>query len=264
VNNGVWGTDYLNRAATAKSNMYDNRWNETKYIYTDDDSQGQPLEGRNNYAVTFAKGETPPVRGFWSLTLYNEEHFFHENPLNRYSLGTKNKNLNYNADGSLTLYAGTKSPARKRKATGSRRPTARSRSTFAPIGPTRRSSTRLLDAAGDPADKLKAAIDSELSFWPDTDCARSARAESACRGTPPCICTAAEMLGGPSLTRSGHRECIAARANVRFPSAQPGGRFWAVRRGVWTMRMIAFGAVTAAAAGLTVFPPLRRFRPIAS
>jgi hypothetical protein len=82
----------------------------TKYIYTDDDSQGQQLNGQNTYAVTFAKGQVPPVKGFWSLTLYNEEHFFHPNPLNRYSLGTKNKNLKYNVDGSLTIYAGAKSP----------------------------------------------------------------------------------------------------------------------------------------------------------
>ena len=110
VNNAEWGTDYLNRTGTAKSNMYDNRPEETKYIYTDDDSEGQQLNGQNTYAVTFAKGEVPPVKGFWSLTLYDAEHFFHSNPLNRYSLGTKNKTLKYNADGSLTLYAGTKSP----------------------------------------------------------------------------------------------------------------------------------------------------------
>ena len=110
MNNAKWGTDYLNRTGTAKSNMYDNRPEETKYIYTDDDSQGKQLDGQNTYTITFAKGQTPPVKGFWSLTLYNEEHFYHDNPLKRYSLGTKNKNLKYNADGSLTLYAGAKSP----------------------------------------------------------------------------------------------------------------------------------------------------------
>ena len=58
----------------------------------------------------FAPGQEPPVNGFWSLTLYNKHHFFHPNDLKRYSLGTKNKNLKRNADGSLTLYAGAKSP----------------------------------------------------------------------------------------------------------------------------------------------------------
>ena len=80
VNNAEWGTDYLNRTGTGKSNIYDNRPDETKYIYTDDDSQGQQLDGQNIYTVTFAKGQTPPVKGFWSLTLYNAEHFFQHQP----------------------------------------------------------------------------------------------------------------------------------------------------------------------------------------
>jgi hypothetical protein len=54
----------------------------------------------------------PPVHGFWSLTLYDPNHFFHPNALNRYSLGTKNKDLKYNADGSLILYASAKSPGK--------------------------------------------------------------------------------------------------------------------------------------------------------
>ncbi len=110
VNNAQCGTDYLNRTGTAKSNIYDNRPEKTKYIYTDDDSQGNQLNGQNTYAITFAKGQVPPVKGFWSLTLYDAEHFFNKPPLQRYSLGTKNKNLKYNADGSLTLYAGANSP----------------------------------------------------------------------------------------------------------------------------------------------------------
>jgi hypothetical protein len=39
VNNAAWGTDYINRTGTAKSNMYDNRPQETKYIYRDNDDQ---------------------------------------------------------------------------------------------------------------------------------------------------------------------------------------------------------------------------------
>jgi hypothetical protein len=115
VNNAHWGTDYLNRTGTAKSNMYDNKPEETKYIYTDYDAAGKQLHGNNRYAITFPKGQTPPVKGFWSLTLYNQEHFFHPNALHRYSLGTKNKGLKYNTDGSLTLYAGAKSPGKDKE-----------------------------------------------------------------------------------------------------------------------------------------------------
>ena len=60
------------------------------------DSQGQPLDGNNQYTITFAKGQRPPVKGFWSLTLYNADHLFHPNPLQRFSLGTKNKTLQEN------------------------------------------------------------------------------------------------------------------------------------------------------------------------
>jgi hypothetical protein len=103
-NGAAFGTDYFTRTAVAKSNIFVNKPNETKYFYQDLDSAGQRLNGANRYTVTFAKDQTPPVRGFWSLTLYNEYHFFVPNDLRRYSLGTKNKNLKYNADGSLTIY----------------------------------------------------------------------------------------------------------------------------------------------------------------
>lgn len=110
VNNAQFGVDYFNRTATAKSNMLENRPNETQYFYTDNDITGSQLTGSRGYKLTFPQGGEPPVHGFWSVTLYNDKHLFNANPLNRYSLGTKNKNLKRNPDGSLTLYAGSKSP----------------------------------------------------------------------------------------------------------------------------------------------------------
>jgi len=106
--NAAWGHDYYNRVGTSRSNMYDNRPNETQYFYTDFTTDGQKLHGKNNYKITFK--ELPPVKGFWSLTLYNKEHFFYPNALKRFSLGTKNKSLQKNSDGTLTLYAGSKNP----------------------------------------------------------------------------------------------------------------------------------------------------------
>jgi len=115
-NGAAWGVDYLSRAATAKSNIYDNAPGTTRYIYTDFDSSGQRLNGANKYTVTFKKDQTPPVSGFWSLTLYNAEHLFFANPGNRYSLGTKNsKTLKIGDDGSLTLYVQSESPGKEKE-----------------------------------------------------------------------------------------------------------------------------------------------------
>lgn len=115
TNNARWGVDYFDRTGTSKSNMFDNTPKETQYFYTDTNSSGKSLEGGRSYEIAFAVGQEPPVEGFWSLTLYNEHHFFHPNDLKRYSLGTKNKTLKRNADGSLTLYAGHTSPGRERE-----------------------------------------------------------------------------------------------------------------------------------------------------
>jgi hypothetical protein len=115
-NNARWGVDYLSRTATARSNMFDNTPNETRYIYTDFDKDGQRLTGAHRYSVMFAPGETPPVNGFWSLTVYNKEHLFEPNTLNRFSLGTKSKSMRTNPDGSLTLYFQTNSPGADKEA----------------------------------------------------------------------------------------------------------------------------------------------------
>ena len=109
-NGANWGYDYLSRLATARSNMYDNAPQETRYIYTDFDSNGQRLNGAHGYTVTFPAGQTPPVDGFWSLTLYNKEHLFQPNALNRFSLGTKSKSMKLSPDGSLTIYVQNASP----------------------------------------------------------------------------------------------------------------------------------------------------------
>ncbi len=110
TNNAHFGTDYFNRTGTAKSNMFDSAAEETQYFYTDNDSKGERLHGANTYEITFAAGALPPVNGFWSLSLYDEEHFFHPNRLHRHALGAREESLKFNADGSLTLFAGARSP----------------------------------------------------------------------------------------------------------------------------------------------------------
>lgn len=111
VNEAAFGTDYFTRTAVAKSNIFVNAPKETKYFYQDLDADGERLDGAKRYTVTFTKGGIPPVNGFWSLTLYNQHHFFEPNELKRYSVGTKNRKLRYNDDGSLTIHVQSEPPA---------------------------------------------------------------------------------------------------------------------------------------------------------
>lgn len=115
-NEAAFGTDYFTRTAVARSNILVNAPLETKYFYQDLDVGGARLNGGQRYTVTFPTGQTPPINGFWSLTLYNEHHFFAPNELNRYSLGTKTKSLSYNPDGSLTLYVQAVPPPEAQRA----------------------------------------------------------------------------------------------------------------------------------------------------
>jgi len=104
------------RTAVAKFNILVNARNETKYFYQDLDPAGARLNGANRYTVTFPKDQTSPVKGFWSLPLYDQSHFFAPNQIKRFSLGTKNKDLKVNPDGSLTVYVQSDPPAETQRA----------------------------------------------------------------------------------------------------------------------------------------------------
>jgi hypothetical protein len=73
------------------------------------DAEGKAYDGTNKYVMRFAKGQMPPVRGFWSLTMYDSNYFFVANPINRYSISPR-QNLKTNADGSTDLYIQNQSP----------------------------------------------------------------------------------------------------------------------------------------------------------
>ena len=101
INSAEFGTDYYTRTAVAKSNTFINRPRETRYFYQDLDRNGARLNGSKRYTVTFKP--VPPVKGFWSLTLYDQFHFFAPNEIGRYSLGTKSQGLRLASDGSLAI-----------------------------------------------------------------------------------------------------------------------------------------------------------------
>ncbi|MGO4396465.1 DUF1254 domain-containing protein [Variovorax sp. M-6] len=109
---GTYGPgDYLKRATVAAFGWPANQEKDAVYPITEVDSSGQKLTGANKYTVTFAKGEMPPVKGFWSITIYmiDKGWWFTPNPLNKFTVSARDK-LKANPDGSTTLYFQNKSP----------------------------------------------------------------------------------------------------------------------------------------------------------
>ena len=106
---GVYGTDYLDRAVVTMFGLGANLPEDAVYPASMMDVSGKPYDGGNRYLLHFDKGDLPPVRGFWSLTMYNQKFFFVENPFNRYTLSQRNK-LKYNPDGSVDLYLQASNP----------------------------------------------------------------------------------------------------------------------------------------------------------
>jgi hypothetical protein len=107
--------DWLLRAAGAKAGIYGNDAVEATYPMTQTLANGEPLDGsKNNYTLTFAAKEFPPVNAFWSVTMYDgKTQFLIENPINRYLINSPMlPNLKKNPDGSLTLYIQKDSPGK--------------------------------------------------------------------------------------------------------------------------------------------------------
>jgi DNA sulfur modification protein DndE len=104
---GHYGTDYMARAWLAAFGIPANAPKDAVYPIGLTDADGDALDAsKHNYVIHFAsKDDLPPVNGFWSLTMYDKEYFFVENPLNRYTLSERNE-LKTNADGSIDLYFG--------------------------------------------------------------------------------------------------------------------------------------------------------------
>ena len=115
---GTYGPDsYMMRAVVAAFGWPANQQRDAVYPYTETDSTGQKLTGANKYTLTFAKDATPPVNGFWSITMYmiDQGWWFVPNPLNKFTVSLRD-NPKFNADGSLTLYFQNESPGKDKEA----------------------------------------------------------------------------------------------------------------------------------------------------
>jgi hypothetical protein len=112
---GVYGNYYLKRAIVAQVGLGANVPEDAVYPLNLGDEAGRPLDGSNKYTLHFDKGATPPVNGFWSVTLYDPEGFQVANNLNRFAVSSWMP-FKYNPDGSLTLYLQNESPGQDKEA----------------------------------------------------------------------------------------------------------------------------------------------------
>jgi hypothetical protein len=122
--NDLFGTpaemdgNYLNRAVAAQYGILGNSAAEAVYLPFTTASDGQPLSGAHNYTIRFAKGELPPAKAFWSITMYDlPQQLLVANPINRYLINSPMlPDMKLDADDGLTLYIQNTSPGKDKEA----------------------------------------------------------------------------------------------------------------------------------------------------
>ena len=110
---------YILRAAAAHMGLYGNSGAEAIYPTYLVDSDGAPLNAsKNKYTLTFQKEDLPPVKAFWSLTMYDgKTQLFIHNSLDKYLLNsTTMDQFVKQEDGSITFYIQKDSPGKDKEA----------------------------------------------------------------------------------------------------------------------------------------------------
>ena len=110
---GAYGTDYLLRAQLAILGIGANTPAESVYPTALADSTGTLLTGASSYRIVFQRGQLPPARGFWSITMYDSDGFLVPNAAHRYSLGPTHPPLVHRGDGSIVIAIQRARPAEK-------------------------------------------------------------------------------------------------------------------------------------------------------
>jgi hypothetical protein len=111
------GHKYLSRAVGAMVGILGNSAEEYLGIGYPSDADGQPFDGSHAYCITFTPATMPPVRAFWSITVYDAAMLLYANPLDRYVINSPMvKDLVKDEDGGFTLYVQHASPGADKEA----------------------------------------------------------------------------------------------------------------------------------------------------
>jgi hypothetical protein len=107
------------RSVAAHMGLYGNSGAEATYPTYLVDSDGAPINSsENNYTLSFKKDGLPPVKAFWSLTMYDgKTQLLIHNPLDRYLLNsTMMDQFVKEEDGSIVFYIQKENPGKDKEA----------------------------------------------------------------------------------------------------------------------------------------------------
>jgi len=101
---------FLRRAVLARYAIWGPESAEVVYMTGETDMSGELLDG-SKHDYLFHLERRPPVRGFWSFTVYDaESRLLVKHSSGRYKIGDRDRGLLYASDGSLTLHVQHESP----------------------------------------------------------------------------------------------------------------------------------------------------------
>jgi hypothetical protein len=108
-----WGNNFLDRSSITEFLQLSNGISTAAYYHTFSDGQGNALDGSDpsGYVLTFSKNQLPQAGLFWSLTAYTPQAIeLVPNRANKYVVASYLPGLEYNSDGSLSVYLSTQQP----------------------------------------------------------------------------------------------------------------------------------------------------------
>jgi len=109
---GHFGEDWLTRALVNFAGIWANTFDEVIYYKGNLDKDGNQINGASSYSLTFPADDMPGkyAHYFWSIIAVDTRHMrVLPNPMHKYLLN-RESGLEYDADGSLTMWFGPEKP----------------------------------------------------------------------------------------------------------------------------------------------------------
>ncbi len=106
---GAYGTHYLDRATVAMDGLGANIPEDAVYPIATVDAQGRELDGSHDYVIRF--DEPPPVKAFWSITLYDDQGHPVANKSRKYVVGSTH-GVQRGQDGSIDVFVQKTAPGK--------------------------------------------------------------------------------------------------------------------------------------------------------